>query len=183
MRNPLSAATRLAAIAMITVGCATTHPVTPPASSGPASPSTAGSAPVSSGTAGPPSTSGTPRCAAAPVALVGAALGYALRGPIETDSHAVVVCTYGMASGTGVAVVRFQSGESSATFSRDRATFVAHGQQVTDIGGFFDEAFSSSFKSGTNTVVARKGSVEIQVISGAGFAQEKNLITELFSRL
>ncbi|GEM_PF-2428148 len=45
---------------------------------------------------------------------------------------------------------------------------------------------SAPFSSGSerlNTVVARKGTLQIQVISAAGLQQEQNLITQLFSRV
>ena len=128
--------------------------------------------------------SGGPDCEKAPEEVVGAALQLNLKHPKQTVNDTVVVCQY---EGGGVTTtVRFQSGSDAAAFAKGRQGFVDSGQRVDELGGFFDEAYTSTLGAGEvvqNTLVARKDDIEVLVTSGANFEQEKKLVTELFGRL
>ncbi|MEU7529129.1 hypothetical protein AB0A74_25605 [Saccharothrix sp. NPDC042600] len=123
-------------------------------------------------------------CAKAPEEVVGAALQLNLAHPKQTVNQNVVVCQY---EGGGVnTMVRFQTETDADAFAQGKKGFTDSGQRVTDLGGFFDEAYTSTLGAGEvvqNTLVARKGDTEILVTSAANFEQEKKLVTELFGRL
>ncbi|XVV05308.1 hypothetical protein ACQPW3_07920 [Actinosynnema sp. CA-248983] len=123
-------------------------------------------------------------CSKAPEEVVGAALQLNLAHPKQTVNQNVVVCQY---EGGGVnTMVRFQSESDADAFAQGKKGFTDSGQRVADLGGFFDEAYTSTLGAGEvvqNTLVARKGDIEILVTSAANFEQEKKLVTELFGRL
>lgn len=149
-----------------------------------------GSSPAGSGT----NTGGGPRgnaglkvdCGSVPASVVNAALGIPVGEPNQTVNSVVTLCQYASTSGSETVLVRFQTNEDAAGFARAKAGFTDSGQPTTDIAGFFDQAFSSSLGSGdlaVNTVVARKGSVEILVTSPAPVDKEKELITKIFAAI
>ncbi|NUT92680.1 MAG: hypothetical protein HOY78_11735 [Saccharothrix sp.] len=128
--------------------------------------------------------SGSLTCENAPEDVVGAALQLNLKHPKETLNGIVVVCQY--EGGGANTMVRFQQESDADAFAQGKKGFTDSGQRVTDLPGFFDEAYTSTLGTGEvvqNTVVARKGDVEILVTSGANFEQEKKLVTELFDKL
>ncbi|RKT53085.1 hypothetical protein [Saccharothrix australiensis] len=123
-------------------------------------------------------------CADAPEEVVGAALRLNLAHPRETIDGAEVRCRY--AGGGAETSVRFRAGVDAGAFARGRETFARGARRVADLAGFHDEAYTGTLGTGEvvqNTLVARKGTVEITVTSGANFEQEKQLVTELFGRL
>jgi hypothetical protein len=127
-----------------------------------------------------------PSCALAPASLVNATLGVSMNNPTETVNSVVTVCNYAPGSGSGGVTVRFQTNEDAAGFEVGKSGFTDSDQPVTDIPGFFDQAFSSTLGRGeivVNTVVARQGSVEILVTSHATIDKEKELVTKLFGAL
>ncbi len=157
------------------VGCTATPVPTPP------QPTTA---PPSASTTAAEAAPGGLDCSKAPEEVVGAALQLNLVHPKQTVNQNVVVCQY---EGGGVdTMVRFQTESDADAFARGKKGFTDSGQRVTDLGGFFDEAYTSTLGAGEvvqNTLVARKGDIEILVTSAANFEQEKKLVTELFGRL
>ncbi|WP_433269677.1 hypothetical protein ACQPZF_07630 [Actinosynnema sp. CS-041913] len=151
--------------------------------------STPDSAPAPTGT-----TSATPTttptevagisCATAPEDVVGATLRLNLTHPRETIDGTTVTCKYD--GGGADTVVRFQTKSDTAAFAAGKQGFGTGGQKVKDLPDFHDEAYTGTLGTGEvvqNTLVARKGAVEILVTSGANFEQEKKLVTELFERL
>ena len=161
-----------------------------PGSSTPGS-STAGegaaaSSPASSGSAGTTGTAGVAvSCAAAPAALVGAALGDTLSAAQETrNGDTIVVCDY-KGPKTGTVKLRIQTDSGAATFAVGQKGFATQSLKTTD-EAFADEAYSNVLGSGAyqvTTLVARQGSVEILVAAKATVAQEKGLLSQLFNRL
>ncbi|MBB5957719.1 hypothetical protein FHS29_004314 [Saccharothrix tamanrassetensis] len=151
--------------------------------------STPHSAPATGGTT--PSTPATTpsevagiSCAKAPEDVVGAALQLNLNHPRETINGTVVTCQYD--GGGASTMVRFQTKSDAAAFAKGKEEFGGNGQKVKDLPDFHDNAYTGTLGTGEvvqNTLVARKGPVEILVTSGANFEQEKKLVTQLFERL
>jgi hypothetical protein len=124
-----------------------------------------------------------PSCALASPALIKATLNLDVSEPVQTTNEPVVGCTY---NGESSVIVRFQSEEDASSFARGRRGFETSGQPTTDVTGFHDEAYMSSTEFGdvvSNTLVARKGAVEILVTATATVDAEKALITKLFEAL
>lgn len=133
-------------------------------------------APATSSTPGQPGNG--PNCANASDSVVSSALGLKLTGQRETVDKPITTCRY---AGSGATVeVRFTTNASAATFAKARPV------DAKAIQGFHDEAYEArAGQSETiqQVVVARKGEVEIQVMSPAGAEPAKKLITELFGRI
>jgi hypothetical protein len=124
-----------------------------------------------------------PSCALAPPALIKATLNLDVSEPVQTTDEPVVGCTY---TGPSSVILRFQSDEDASSFARGRRGFETSGQPTTDVRGFHDEAYMSSTEFGdvvSNTLVARKGAVEILVTATATVDAEKALFTKLFEAL
>jgi len=123
-------------------------------------------------------------CADAPEEVVGAALRLNLSHPRETVDGSAVTCRY---EGGGVETsVRFRTGADAGAFAEGKERAAGGGRKVKDLPGFHDEAYTATLGTGEvveNTLVARKGPVEIAVTSGANFEQEKKLVSELFERI
>jgi hypothetical protein len=145
----------------------------PAAKSAPAEPTQ--EAPLTTATQRP--AGAPPSCATAPQSLVGETLGVSVTAPKESTAEFVVVCEYG--SGTKV---RFQSSVDSDRFAQGKSRLAENGQTASDLAGLGDEAYTSSLRT-ANTVVARKGTVEILVTSTASHDAAKKLITSLFAKL
>ena len=128
----------------------------------------------------------TPSCDLAPASLVNATLGTHVSDPEVQNLTKVVVCRYKPSSGTGSVVVRIQTDMSAQTFATSRSLSDTNGIPTADLPGFQDNAYTSVLTAGsivTNTVVALKGTVEILVSSPASFDAEKDLETQLFTKL
>jgi hypothetical protein len=123
-----------------------------------------------------------PECPTA--AKINAALGLGVNEPTVNGTGAVRVCMYTPAPGkSGNAIVRFQGKNDAAQFAAAKAIFKNSGQPMADMSGVGDEAYSSTLSAGNvvnNTIVARKGSLEILVTSHASLDQEKVFINGLF---
>jgi hypothetical protein len=127
-----------------------------------------------------------PGCAVAPASLVSSTLGVQVSEPSEITNASVTACTYLSGGGGSTVIVRYQTEENATTFAAGRHGFEESGQATTAVTGFMDEAYSSSSEFGdavTNTLVARKGSVEILVTAVAPIDAEKALIQKIFDSL
>jgi hypothetical protein len=128
-----------------------------------------------------------PNCAVAPAPLVSSTLGIPVNEPSEIANAAVTECTYLSAGGGGgTVIVRYQTVVNATTFAAGRRGFEDSGQPTTDVRGFLDEAYSTSSEFGdnvTNTLVARKGAVEIQVMADVPIDAEKALVQKIFDTL
>ena len=90
----------------------------------------------------------------------------------------------GVATGaSGVeCLIRLQTGATAAGFAAEEGQFSAVGQRPTDLASVGDEAFSSTIGSAqrvVNTVIARKGPVDIQVTSSVAIDKEAALAVQL----
>jgi hypothetical protein len=129
-------------------------------------------------------------CDLAPSSLIKSQLGLDVGTPSKTDNGgSVVVCTYPPAPGaTKTVIVRFDTDSSATQFKTTRDGYAPQNMQTTDFPGFGDEAYTNTISVSnlgitTNTLVARKGKVELLVSSSASFEQEKSLEQKLFDAL
>jgi hypothetical protein len=151
----------------------------------------AGCGPDSSGTAnsGPGGGGRTATCDLAPPSLLKSMLGLDVAAPSANDNGSVLVCTYPPAPGASkTALVRFDTDSSAARFKTTRDGYAPQNMQTADFPGFADEAYTNTISVSnlgitTNTLVARKGKVELLVSSSASFDQEKALEQKLFDAL
>jgi len=127
------------------------------------------------------------RCAAAPPSLISADLSVPVTAVQETVSGSTL-CQYTKGSDPASAVsVDFVTTADASEFGVARTSIIKQFGPVTDVAGLGDEAFASTTTYGgrtlTNELLARKGSLQIQVGSAATVDQEKMLITHLFGVL
>jgi len=119
-------------------------------------------------------------CDLAPPSVVKPLLGLDVGAPSATDNGSVLVCTYPPAPGASkTVIVRFDTDSSAAQFKTTRDGYAPQNVQTTDFPGFGDEAYTNTISVSnlgitTNTLVARKGKVELLVSSSASFDQEKS---------
>ncbi|GAA1282682.1 hypothetical protein [Saccharothrix xinjiangensis] len=162
----MTARTALAAAALFALAACT------------AEPQTAQTAPTTATTSPAPTESAGVNCADAPQDVVAAALRLRLNHSRQSIVDNVVTCTYD----GGGAQVRFTTGADAASFARRRAEH----RDAVDVPGFRDEAYRTTTTSGEvvrTVVVARRGTVEIEVSSGANTGHAEQLVSELFARL
>jgi hypothetical protein len=129
-------------------------------------------------------------CDLAPSSLIKSQLGLDVGTTSKTDNGgSVVVCAYPPAPGASkTVIVRFDTDSSAAQFKTTRDGYAPQNMQTTDFPGFGDEAYTNTISVSnlgitTNTLVARKGKVELLVSSSASFEQEKSLEQKLFDAL
>jgi hypothetical protein len=138
------------------------------------------------GTDGDPSTPVVqPTCSMVSAAVVKATLGIDVQEPTQSTNDAVIGCAYAPATDGRTLVIRFRTGQDAAAFARGRQEVDGSGQPTTDVA-LFDGGYSSSTEFGdivTNTLVARKGPVEMLVTADASIDAEKALITKVLGGL
>jgi hypothetical protein len=125
-------------------------------------------------------------CKLAPASLIKEKLKLDVQAPSEVSADNTVECTYLSGQQGNSVIVRFQAGRDATTFADRRHTADNGGQPTSDIAGVGDQAYQSSVEYGdtvTNTMVARKGAVEIEVVSVGTVDAEKALLVALFSAL
>lgn len=120
----------------------------------------------------------TPGCNLVPGSLVTAQLGIAVGNPRATTTALVTTCMYTVGSNPSGIIIRFQTHEDHAGFIDGKSNF----NSTTDVSGVGDEAYSSVLASYT-ALVARKGTVEIEITSKAALAKERSLMLALFAEL
>jgi len=122
-------------------------------------------------------------CGLAPAALVTSTLNIAVSPPSQVASGSQTECTYLSGVGGSTVTIRLQTGDGAAAFAIGRKGFDEGGQPTSDVTGIGDEAYQSSVEFGdvvTNTLVARKGAVEVLVEAVASVDAEKALIQKIF---
>jgi hypothetical protein len=141
---------------------------------------------VASENAGATGSAVHPTCALAPVSVIKETLKIDVSAPTETSSAGIVECSYMSAASGHNVIVRFSTDQDANTFAGLRDDAENGGEPTTDVSGVGDEAYQSSVEFGdtvTNTMVARKGTVAIQVDAVASLDAEKALLTKLFAAL
>jgi hypothetical protein len=126
-------------------------------------------------------------CDLAPPALIKQTLGLDVGAASPTDNDSVLVCTYPPAAGSSKTVlVRFDTDSGADQFKTARDAYATQNMQTANFPGFADEAYTNTISAigiTTNTLVARKGKVELLISSAATFDQEKALEQKLFDAL
>ncbi|MEU5690438.1 hypothetical protein [Actinosynnema sp. NPDC020468] len=147
----------------------------------PAPTSTTSAAPSGTTSAAPPAGLS---CDKAPEDVVGAALSLRLSHPRQTVDGDTVTCSYD--GGGAVTSVVFRSKVDATGFAKGKLDYENKKQKVTDLTGLGDEAYATTLGTGEvvqHTVVARKGSTEVAVTSGANQEQERKLVATLLEGL
>lgn len=122
-----------------------------------------------------------------PASLVNSALGTDLAAPTQNAAGGATVCQY-QGTKAGAVIIRVQTDDTAAGFAVERATFEKSGQPTKDLAGFGDEAYTNVKHMplnmpDVNTLVARKGQVEILVTSTASITAEQGLEQQLFAKI
>jgi hypothetical protein len=123
-----------------------------------------GSVPVASAASKPPG------CTVVPPRLVGTIYGASFGPPKAETNGPVQVCVFSAMAQAITVLVRFEAGESDATFDATRRQFDAHGEHTVTSPGFGRKAYTvvlGSSRAETGTVVVLKGSTEL-LVSGPG---------------
>jgi hypothetical protein len=172
MRRLLSVAA-LAGLALALAACG----------SGPTSSAAPTGTAAAAGDPGPKSAS----CDLASPADIKTTLGLDVAAPTSTVNDTVTMCQYGpVPGGTRSVILRIDTASSAEKFQQTRDGYASQQMTTTDYPGFGDQAYTNTISAigiTTNTLVARKGGVEMQVSSGASFDQEKALEQKLFDAL
>jgi hypothetical protein len=133
-----------------------------------------------------PAPAATPKCSLASAAVVKSTLGMGVSEPSESYGASEISCTYLPLDGGLTVLVSFRTDQDADSFARARHEADTTGEPTTDVAGLADEAYMSSTEFGgtvTNTLVARKGSVELKVIAPVSLEKEKAFATKVFSSL
>jgi hypothetical protein len=123
-----------------------------------------------------------PSCAAVPASEIKAVLSVSVPAPVATHNGPVLVCTYGTPGKGSLVIVRFETGETAATFTAARKQFDAHGEATTTYTGLGLPAYTSVLGSGgyaTSTAVVLKGTTELLVTAPAALTKVVVLVKKL----
>lgn len=119
--------------------------------------------------------------------MVNSALGTDLADPVQNAAGNTTVCQFN-GKKAGAVMIRVQTDDTAAGFAAERGTFDKTGQPTKAVAGFGDEAYTSTKHMplglpDMNTLVARKGHVEILVTASASIAAEQALEQQLFTKV
>lgn len=145
--------------------------------------STSGAASSGSGSSGGGAATGCPQSSTVSADLGISGLTTQTSKAATSQGHTGYACVY--AAGTGFAQVTLVNGISSSFMSTaaQKAAGVAGGLKT--VPGFADQAYSLSISEAgitENELIARKGSVEAVVASGATLSQEEALAQSIFTQ-
>jgi hypothetical protein len=168
------------AVAFTVAGCGSQNP--------PAATGATASAGTATSTGSAMSAAASPTCALAPPQMVSAALGSTVGKPSQavnrTSVATVVICGYTTTNSDDV-TIRFQNQEDTSTFAEGKSNVAASGQSAKDIADFEDEAYVSTVSLGGSsaltTLVARKGTLEIEIVAQASLSREETLEAKIFA--
>lgn len=122
-----------------------------------------------------------PECPTA--ATMKSELGLDLKEATVNGTGDVRACMYTPAEGAhGNAIVRFQGKFDTTQFATAKTIFKNSGQPIEDVTGVGDEAYTSTMTAGgivNNTVIARKGSLEVLIACQAPLDKEKAFANKL----
>lgn len=126
---------------------------------------------------------GATECAKSPPAMVGKALGLTVGEVVASAEGPVTVCAY---TGRYEVLVRYQAGENTSSFARDRQSASKLHQSVTSVGGLGDEAYFARYtasKPASYTLATRKDGMAVFVTSPASLSAERGLMSALLRKL
>ena len=171
-----------ATVGLLLTGCQTAPPSTAP-STNPSDVSAADD--TATPTAAPPPAN-KPGCALASAAVVKSTLGITVSEPAESFDATEIECTYRPADGGFTVVVKFRADQDKNSFADYRREFDDRGEPTMDVDGLGDGAYATSSEFGdvvTNTLVARKGSVQELIAAAASIDAEKAFVARVFTSL
>jgi hypothetical protein len=119
-----------------------------------------------------------PGCELVPGSLVTEKLGITVGDPTAHSTILVTSCLYAIGSNPNGVVIRFQIDDDHALFVDGKSDFPS----TSDVSGVGDEAYSAVLASYT-TLIARKGTIEIEITSKAALATEKGLMLDLLAKV
>jgi hypothetical protein len=125
-------------------------------------------------------------CGKASAAVVKSTLGFTVTEPQESFDETEIECTYRPVGNGNALVVKFRTGQDAASFTRIRHESDNTGKPTMDVDGVGDQAYATSDEFGdmvSNTLVARKGSVQMLVTAPAPIDQEKAFVKAVFAAL
>ena len=183
MRLRTPAAHAAAAVAALALASCVLTACAPSGSPEPAGAARSGARAVPSATAPRAQVAGgdSRACAAAPPALVGAALGLSVGAVVGSVEGPVTVCAY---LGRHEVIVRFQRGENSAAFAAYRHATGAMHQLIAAVPGLGKGAYLATYtlaKPPANTLAARRGQLAIFITSPAPLGAERRLMVRLLA--
>jgi hypothetical protein len=181
-RHKLAAAALLGITACAVVACGNSSSPSAGGHTAPAVPDTPAGGPTAvSGAAGVASSS---QCSVSPSAMVGKALGLPVGRVIPSVEGPVTVCAY---AGRYEVIVRYQTGETAATFAQTRSSQASLRQQsVATVSGLGDSAYSARYtasKPASNTLAVREGDIAIFITSPASIGTERTLMETLLAKV
>ena len=122
------------------------------------------------GPAVPPKGLAGPSCSVAPAGLVGEKLGLTVTQSAIARNENGTVCEYDKPDHSPAATIQLNASATAQSFAQGKAGFSTHGEQVSDVTGLGDEAYSATLAISTlvnHTLVVRKGGVEVLITSNA----------------
>jgi hypothetical protein len=125
-------------------------------------------------------------CGKAPASVVKSTLGFTVTEPQESFDETEIECTYRSVGNGNSLVVKFRTGQDAASFARNRRDADSTGMPTTDVDGVGDQAYATAEEFDalvSNTLVARKGSVQMSVTAPATIEQEKAFVKAVFAAL
>jgi hypothetical protein len=116
--------------------------------------------------------------------MVGKALGLPVGRVMPSIEGPVTVCAY---AGRYEVIVRYQTGETVATFSQARSSQAGlQHQSVATVSGLGNDAYLARYTAGklaSNTLAARQGDIAIFITSPASISAERGLMATLFTKV
>jgi hypothetical protein len=109
-----------------------------------------------------------PSCNLASAKRVKAALGLTVASPSATKSGPVTVCLF---TSTPPLLVRFETNATESLFAFGRKSFGQHGEPTKTVNGLGTQAYSSSIRSTSNTIVVLKSKTELLITANEPLAK------------
>ena len=121
-------------------------------------------------------------CALISAAQVKQTMGSTVATPSAQVDGSVTTCTYKAADRSRSVIIGYDTAATSTSFTQDRSQIQSRQGPTTTIPGLGDQAYSSSAKTGqetVNTVVTLQGSLQTIVTGTSTLAQVKSMAEEI----
>lgn len=172
------------AVAGLLAGCgSSSSSSTAAAGSSSAAPSTSGLASSGSSSSGGGTATGCPQASTISASLGISGLATQANKAVTSQGHTGYACVY--AAGTSIVDVTLVNGISSSFMSTAAQKKASVAGGLKTVPGFADQAYSFTISNAgitENELIARKGSVEATVMSGATLSQEEALTQSIFTQ-
>jgi hypothetical protein len=121
-------------------------------------------------------------CALISPAQVKQTMGSTVTTPTAQVDGSVTTCTYKAADRSRSVIIAYDTAATAASFAQDRSLIKSRQGPTTTVSGLGNQAYSSSAKSGqetVNTVVTLQGSLQTIVTGTSPLAQVKSMAEEI----